>query len=160
MEQKSFEGRRRASSSRKRQPRRDNYIEATAWNLARKTRPRPLRDREASPDSLARDRLTKGEFTRFAPDDYRGWIIQNKLDERVFVRMSRAKSGLFDSAISGLLLKSLREKGPAQTFPVYTICIIIQLYITLYILYMHTRRYVEFVHLSETSTVNSQFSTE
>lgn len=72
MEQKSLEERRRASSSRKGQPRRDNYIEATARNLARKTRPRPLRDRGASPDPLARDRLTKGEFTRFAPDDYRG----------------------------------------------------------------------------------------
>lgn len=101
MEQKSFEGRRRASSSRKG----DNYIEATARNLARKTRLRPLRDREASPYPLARDRLTKGEFTRFAPDDYRGWIIQNKLDERVFVRMYRAKSGLLDISGRSLLLK-------------------------------------------------------
>lgn len=120
----------------KKQPRCDNYIEAAARNLARKTCLRPLRGRGV-PRTAPRSRLTKGEFTRFAPDDYTGWIIQNKLDERVFVRMYRAKSGLPDSRPirrgRSLLLKNVnvRKNKTTSGTPPRTICTITQLYIVL-----------------------------
>lgn len=80
--------RRRRASSSERRTRRDNYIEAATTtaavaaavrNLGRKTcLPVPLTGREKQRETgyrTAREReirLAKGEFTRFAPADYRG----------------------------------------------------------------------------------------